>query len=332
MNIDKINSVQLTNEQNSFYNDAYKYPLIASEFLSSEIPVLLDKFLPLETVSNLEESKFNFLNLSSESLNSSEIEGSNIILVDEIKKDNLYFNPPEIEYAYDLKDKDISLNMSLDRRMTTSSLVDNTDLLDYLFGAMNLFNINNAEKVKIENCNYNPILSGYFAKIIVSFIKARPAQIIKYLRSKRSEILITLIEASINTAFAEIVIKLLLVDNLNLEESNNFDNLKIYIVCKILNLIFIYYENFEELTNLVFTLTEYIDYTKNLDILLVESFLTGYITFLQVIKDKTAIKQVLSIGYHLMVQFKIEYEKAQKFLSSLSMSTYFLTYMFIYKI
>jgi hypothetical protein len=356
-------------EMSNFFKIAYKFPLIASEILSSEINFILEKILPPSEFPNLEESKSYLLNLSTDSyllkkeeniLNVQDEIGINITIENEIKKEanfekNFLFNPPEIEYGYDkekekslfftekekfssyfekerfspqpdinLSLKDISFNTSLDRKMTLYNLDMNSfEILDYILSFL--------------NSDLNSVQSSYFKKIICSLLRNPNKNLIvlKYFCFRKSEILFNLMNNILNREICEIIIKLLLtVDTLSLEEnSQNCENLKLSIFNKLLT-----YVNSNLLNNVNNTeynflfmcsnvseiFIEYIENTKIFEFLVSENFLNMFTQFLGIMKNKFVVREFLKVANSLLRLFKVEYEKAQKLMTSISMSKIFL--------
>jgi len=358
-------------EMSNFYKIAFKFPLIASEILSSEINFILEKILPQSEFPNLEESKSYLLNLSTDSyslkkeeniLNVQDEIGINLTIENEIKKEanfekNLLFNPPEIEYGYDKEKekekslfytekekfssyvekerfspqpdinvslKDISFNTSLDRKMTLYNLDMNSfEILDYILSFL--------------NSDLNSVQSSYFKKIICSLLRNPNKNLIvlKYFCFRKSEILFNLMNNILNREICEIIIKLLLtVDTLSLDEnSQNYENLKLTIFNKLLTLVNSNLLNNVNNTeyNFLFLCTnvseifiEYIENTKIFDFLVSENFLNMFAQFLGIMKNKYVIREFLKVANSLLRLFKVEYEKAQKLMTSISMSKKFL--------
>jgi hypothetical protein len=352
LNIENINinseNILLDGQEKQIFKVGYKYPYICSEILSSEFTFIIEKFFPLPET-NLEESKSYFLNLSTDSINltpnKKEVvvdmidavdEGGMNIVIDEIvKKDSLLFNPPEIEYGYDKEkekekekemisfktseklniiEKDNSLNTSLDRKLTMNML-ESLDLLDYLFSFIN----SNSSNPNFPN-PLNSISASYFCKIICSFIKTKSSNLIKYICQKKNEILINLINNVNLKPIADIICKVLLIDNLSLEESLNFDIVKLSIFNRLL-LTLSNSRHFEDITNISYLLQEYLESSKNIEILLTETFLNNLSQQLLFSRNKASIKEIIIISTHLLKQFRAEYEKAQKFVSSISLKS-----------
>ena len=81
-------------------------------------------------------------------------------------------------------------------------------------------------------------------------------------------------------------------------------------------------DSLEEITNTKDIFIEYIESTKYFEFLISENSLNCFLNTLISIKNFFALKEFLSVCISLIKQFKIEYEKAQKFVSSLSLSNY----------
>jgi hypothetical protein len=117
----------------------------------------------------------------------------------------------------------------------------------------------------------------------------------------------------------DIILKILSIDNQNVEELTNFDNLKTKIIFTLLT-NFYTKDSLEEITNTKDIFIELIETTKNFEFLVSENFLIIFYSTLVSIKNLFALKEYLLVLIALIKQFKTEYEKAQKFVSSLSLS------------
>jgi hypothetical protein len=335
----------------NIYKYGYKYPFLATEILSSEVQIILDKMIP-ELI--LEESKSYLLNLSSDSLNMTpakkeDATGSyeEMVILDEIKKEPQFlFNPPEIEYGFEKekekfyfdrlelinsscisKDRDISLNTSIEKRYNVASF-DFPELLDFIFSFASNFN------------DANSIQSVYFSRIIISFLKSNKANLfIKYICLKKPEHLLNLINNIHIIGFPDIISKILQLDSINLEETLNYESLKSSMISKLVSRYYINNnlensylcnhnnhsstQNISSLilySNITFSLIEYLENTKNLDLFLNENFLNSLLGNLASIKNKYSFKEILIFSTALLKQFKIEYEKVYKFMNSVSIS------------
>ena len=69
---------------------------------------------------------------------------------------------------------------------------------------------------------------------------------------------------------------------------------------------------------------EYIENTKIFDFLVSENFLNMFTQFLGIMKNKFVVREFLKVANSLLRLFKVEYEKAQKLMTSISMSKIFL--------
>jgi hypothetical protein len=320
-------------------------------------------FLNLSTDSFSVKKEENALNVQDEI-------GINLTLENEIKKEqnyekNFLFNPPEIEYGYDkekekmslffysekekfpfasekerfspqpefnLSLKDISFNTSLDRKMPYYNLDMNSyENLDYILSFL--------------NPDLNSIQSSYFKKIICSLLRNSNKNLIvlKYFCFRKSEILFNLLNNLHNREICEIILKLLLtVDVLSLEEnSQNYENLKLTIFNKLItnmnmnvldNIHNIDYTFLFTCSNVSEIFIEYIENTKYFEFLISESFLNMFTQFLGNMKNKFVIREFLKVANSLMKIFKIEYEKAQKLMNSISMSNIFNNYIILFRI
>lgn len=165
-------------ENSEAYKILYKFPYISTEILSSELPIILEKFFPTENIS-LEESKYSFLNLSNDSFSNENKKK------EELEPEDM-FNPPDIECGSDYRDKnneiiiikesrenkENSLNISLDKKYNYTQ--DNNELLDYLFnylGFINNYNCNLFQMSKYEYnvkryCFINFFISLFFLQIL----------------------------------------------------------------------------------------------------------------------------------------------------------------------
>jgi len=117
----------------------------------------------------------------------------------------------------------------------------------------------------------------------------------------------------------DVILKILLIDNQNVEELTNFDNLKTKIIFTLLT-NFYTKDSLEEITNTKDIFIELIETSKNFEFLVSENFLIIFYSTLVSIKNLFALKEYLLVLIALIKQFKTEYEKAQKFVSSLSLS------------
>jgi hypothetical protein len=332
----------------NIYKTGYKYPYICSEILSSEVQVILDKIIPISDIQNLEESKSYVLNLSTDSINNTmsgkkedKDEDIQVILygIDEIKREpNFLFNPPEIEYGFEKEKeklekekelnntsiRDISFNMSIDRKYTMTNL-ETFEILDYILSFL---------ATGMNNMEYNALQSSYFAKIIISILRSSKCNFfIRYICNRKPEILINLINNVHLYPVCEILVKLLSIENILLDENLNFENIKISILNRLISkfysgnstIINNHLSISEEIifSNISAMLIDYAENTKNLDALLSESFLNSLNSLLGLIKNRYAIKEILNFCVVLLKQFKFEYEKAYKFVSSISLSKYF---------
>lgn len=361
-------STNLTNQSESSQNSAlsiykmgYKYPYICSEILSTEIQVIIDKIIPISDIQNLEESKSYVLNLSTDSMNNTmsgkkedKDEDIGVVLygIDEIRREpNFLFNPPEIEYGYEKEKeklerekekemnntsiRDISFNMSIDRKYTMSNL-ETFEILDYILSFLT---------TGMANLEFNAIQSSYFSKIIISFLRSSKCNFfIRYICYRKPEILINLINNVHLYPICEILVKLLSIENILLDENLNFENIKISILNRLISKFYSGNSNVSSINNnllislplsiseeIIFSnisamLIDYTENTKNLDALLSESFLNSLNSLLNLIKNKFAMKEILNFCVVLLKQFKFEYEKAYKFVSSISLSKTFLIY------
>jgi len=246
-------------------------------------------------------------------------------------KDQDLFNPPDIEYGHmetikenkerefkEKESKDISLNAvnlfikfekSLDYKKN-----ENLELLDYLFSFLSS-NTNN---------DLNHILAGYFSKVLISLLKTKSSQLMRYICIKKPENLVNLLNQVKNRSICDFIIKILLYESNtnNLEESVNFDNIKLNILNKL-----ILCTNKDDISNVQDLFFEFFENTKNLDTILTERFLTNISNHF-VNKNFNVFREILVIAKELMIHYKIEFEKAQRFMSSMSMSIIFMFILF----
>lgn len=145
---------------------------------------------------------------------------------------------------------------------------------------------------------------------------------LKYMCYRKPENLISLLNNVINRSMCDIILKILMIDNQNVEELTNFDNLKTKIIYTLLS-NFYSKDSLEEITNTKDIFIELIETTKNFEFLVSENFLIIFFSTLVSIKNFFALKEYFLVLIALIKQFKTEYEKAQKFVSSLSLSKYF---------
>jgi len=110
-----------------------------------------------------------------------------------------------------------------------------------------------------------------------------------------------------------------MIENQTIEELANFDNLKSKIIYTLLS-YFYTKESLEEITNTKDIFIEIFETTKNFEFLVSENFLIIFFSTLVSIKNLFSLKEYLGVLIALIKQFKTEYEKAQKFVSSLSLS------------
>jgi len=136
---------------------------------------------------------------------------------------------------------------------------------------------------------------------------------------RKPEYLIFLLNNVINRSMCDIIIKILMIDNQTVDELSNFDNLKSKIIFTLLSNFYLK-DSLEEITNTKDIFIELIETTKNFEFLVSENFLTYFFNTLISIKNFFSFKEYLAVILALVKQFKTEYEKAQKFVSSLSLS------------
>ncbi len=83
--------------------------------------------------------------------------------------------------------------------------------------------------------------------------------------------------------------------------------------------------------NILYIFSEYVESTKNFELLLSESLLTSLSQAILTCKSKVSLKELVNICVVMLKQFKVEYEKAYKMVSSISQSKY-LIYKFRIKV
>jgi len=142
---------------------------------------------------------------------------------------------------------------------------------------------------------------------------------LKYMCFRKPEYLIFLLNNVINRSMCDIILKILMIDNQNVEELSNFDTLKSKIIFTLLSNFYLK-DSLEEITNTKDIFIELFETTKNFEFLVSENFLINFFNTLVSIKNFFSFKEYLSVIIALVKQFKTEYEKAQKFVSSLSLS------------
>jgi len=149
-------------------------------------------------------------------------------------------------------------------------------------------------------------------------MKAKPSKLLQYICTKKSENLFNLLNQVRNKSICDFIIKILLYEPHNLEESANFDIVKLNILNKL-----ILSTNKDEILNIQDLFLEFFENTKNFENILCERFL-GNLSSQFVSKNNNShlgvMKELLVIAKELILHFKSEYEKAQKFMSSMSMS------------
>jgi hypothetical protein len=143
---------------------------------------------------------------------------------------------------------------------------------------------------------------------------------IKYICGRKPEYILQMVNNVINKSICDIVLKILMIENSNLEDMINIDNLK-YRIIYILLSFFQIKDSLEEITNIKDIFIELIETTKNFELLVTESCLNAFFNTLYTIKNLFVMKEYLNILVSLLKQFKSEYEKAQKFVSSLSLQS-----------
>lgn len=183
----------------------------------------------------------------------------------------------------------------------------------------NYLNIHNTQ-LNLNTISENIVFSSInFSKITISLLKNKPYNMIKYMCYRKPENLIFLLNNVINRSICDIILKILMIDNQNIEELANFDNLKTKIIFTLLT-NFYTKDSLEEITNTKDIFIELIETTKNFEFLVSENFLIIFFSTLVSIKSLFSLKEYLLVLIALIKQFKTEYEKAQKFVSSLSLS------------
>jgi hypothetical protein len=322
-------------------NKNYKYPFVSSEILSHDLPFIVEKFFPLAS-NNINVSNYSDTLICENSITNNSV---NDDLIDEIIEETqvikkLQFNPPEVEYnSGSEKDKDISLNASLDKKnMFTSRFEDNYytlnyELLDYMFNTL----------WQYEN-KITDVQGSYFVKVIQSFMRLpnnKGYLIIKYMCYKRKDILFKIINGIQMDFNRKIILELLLYtypyDNANNEDDNintsilGIDNIKTQCLLVLINVFkdeiiedYVYKE-------ICLLLCEYIDFSKTCcDYLVNDVFLNSVINVFETItsiKNENIIQrtymklvQIFVFLSRLIREYKIEYDRSQKFISSLSRS------------
>ena len=326
--------MKMTLQEKTSYNRNYKYPYIASEILSHEFPFLTDKIFPVSPNQNPNTTyPDNILcetSITNNSVND-EMAMNNMIVDDVIEdsgqkvvsKSNLQFNPPEIEYN---TDKELSLNASLDRKYTmTSSTIKydegSLELIDYMFSC-----VMNNEKM-------NEVQGGYLVKIVQSFIHLtnnnnnnRGNLFMKYLCFKKKEILITMMNNIHLDYYRNIILEILLYDNTNEDDNSLFEGMKNNLLSYLISLFGV--ENniskgiffYREICDL---LSEYIEGSKNcIDYFMNDNLLCSYSTLFTSGKNLSyeSLEYLFIFLSNLIKEYKIEYDKSSKFLTSLSKS------------
>jgi hypothetical protein len=291
----------------------YKYPFYSCEILTCDANFILDKFFQDNIIEDkLERNASVFFNLNDSFI----IAGTDEEFIDTFEKkdsvidDKAMFNPPAIEYCgmgskefKEIKGKDENWKeMSLDTVL--------------IFLIMYLFNFLMTSSSNFQ-ADLNPVLSGYFSKVVISLLKFKPTTFFKYICIKKPEYLKNIISQIKNKSISEIISKILLAElSSNLEENVGFDTIKINILNKILTI-----SNKDDLLNVQDIIMDYLENSKNLDIILSDSFLNTLSNQIQFTAKMDCIdKEYIHIASNILCHFKSEYEKAQKFMTSMSMS------------
>ena len=170
------------------------------------------------------------------------------------------------------------------------------------------------------NNELNNILAGYFSKVLISLLKAKSNQLLRYICIKKTDNLLGLLNRVGNKSICDFIIKILLYEpQHSLEESANFDIVKLNILNKLITCT-----SRDEILNIQDLILEFFENTKNFESVLNERFLTNLSNqFAFINSSSNCNKELLIIAKELMLHFKTEYEKAQKFMSSMSMSKIF---------
>ena len=146
---------------------------------------------------------------------------------------------------------------------------------------------------------------------------------IKYICGRKPEYIFQMVNNVINKSICDIVLKILMIENANLEDINNMDNLK-YRIIYILLSFFHTKDTLEEITNIKEIFIELIETTKNFELLRTENCLNAFFNTLFMIKNLFVMKEYLNILVYYLKQNKSEFEKAQKLFNSLSLQSIFL--------
>ena len=199
----------------------HKYPFIANDILSSDIPLITDYFVLND---NEYKEKNKSLNNEKEDEPKEGVENTLNIIANTIKIDENENLAKENEKVFDINDgnedkkkeneekkDDKNENNKNNENNKKKENENNYELIDDLLNF-----------VMNDNKELNDVLSSYFSNVMIKLIDKYTARIIKYLYLKRKDALEKIIEHSNQKSISNLTIKLLKIKNLELsnEEKN----------------------------------------------------------------------------------------------------------------
>ena len=199
----------------------HKYPFIANDILSADIPLISDYFVLND---NEYKEKNKSLNNEKEDEPKEEVDNTLNIIENNIKIDENENLAKENEKVFDINDgnedkkkeneekkNDTIENNKNNENNKKKANENNFELIDDLLNF-----------VMNDNKELNDVLSSYFSNVMIKLIDKYTARIIKYLYLQRKDALEKIIEHSNQKSISNLTIKLLKIKNLELsnEEKN----------------------------------------------------------------------------------------------------------------